>query len=114
MCVADAKGLSHTIAFPTCTLYMVGWPEKHHNEPFILSTETYVMVAALRRISVESGGTCLRERRTAKEREQLQQLSLDGVRDSLKPVVRVQFPIDVMQVIPQSLKRDTQFTGNLS
>ena len=40
------------------------------------------------------------------------QLSLDSVRDCLKSIVGVQFLIDMMEMIPQSLRRDSQFAGN--
>ena len=32
--------------------------------------------------------------------------------DGLQPIVGVQLPIDVMELIPQSLKRDIKMAGN--
>jgi hypothetical protein len=38
--------------------------------------------------------------------------SLNGVGDGLEPGVRAQLPIDVVEMVPQSLQGDTQLPGN--
>ena len=43
----------------------------------------------------------------------LDEFPLDGVRYGLKPIVRVQLLVDMVEMVPQSLKRDSQLARNL-